>query len=70
MKLLRPLTLAMAALAATGCATQQDAAVAPNTLLAAKVSIAPSLNAGAADPVWSSAKPLRITNSSNRVAKL
>jgi len=60
MTLLRPLTLALAVLAATGCATQQDAAVAPNMLLAAKVSTAPSLNAGAADPVWASAKPLRI----------
>ena len=60
MKLLRPVTLALAVLAAAGCATLQDAAVAPNTLLAAKVITAPSLDAGAADPVWVSAKPLRI----------
>ena len=57
---LRPAALALAVIAATGCATQQDATVAPNTLLAAKVATAPSLNAGAADPIWTKAAPLRI----------
>ena len=60
MNSLRPAALALAVLAATGCATQQDATLAPNTLLAAKVATAPSLNAGAADPVWTKAAPLRI----------
>jgi hypothetical protein len=60
MKLLRQGALALAVLAAAGCATQQDTPVAPNTLLAAKVATAPVLSAGANDPAWASAKPLRI----------
>lgn len=52
--------VALAVLATAGCATQQEAQVSPNTLLAAKVATAPALNAGAADPAWANAKPLRI----------
>lgn len=52
--------IALAVVAATGCATQQDTPVTPNTLVAAKVATAPSLAAGAADSAWSAAKPLRI----------
>lgn len=52
--------VALTLLTAAGCATQQDTAVSPNTLLAAKVAMAPSLAAGAGDPAWAAAKPLRI----------
>ena len=60
MKLLRQGALALAVIAAAGCSTQQESAVAPNTLLAAKVATAPSMTAGATDPAWAAAKPLKI----------
>ena len=60
MKLLRQGALALAVVAAAGCSTQQESAVAPNTLLAAKVATAPSMTAGATDPAWAAAKPLKI----------
>ena len=60
MKLLRQGALALAVIAAAGCSTQQESAVAPNTLLAAKVAAAPSMTAGATDPAWAAAKPLKI----------
>jgi hypothetical protein len=46
--------------AAAGCATQQDANVPSNVLLASTVAAAPAPNAGASDPAWAGAKPLRI----------
>ena len=51
--------LALAALALGGCASVQDAS-APNTLVAAKVAVAPSMSAGASDAAWASAKPLSV----------
>jgi Ethylbenzene dehydrogenase len=60
MKLIRHGALALAVVAAAACSTKQDAAVSPNTLVAAKVSTAPSMTAGATDPVWAAAKPLKI----------
>ena len=57
---LRASAIALAVLAATGCATQQETAVSPNTLLASKVAAAPALAAGAGDPAWNAARPLRI----------
>lgn len=60
MKLLRQAAIAVAVVAAVGCSTQQEAAVAPNTLLAAKVASPPSLTAGAADVARTAAKPLKI----------
>jgi hypothetical protein len=60
MKLLRNGALAVAALAVAACSTQQETAVSQNTLVAAKVSAAPSMTAGAADAAWASAKPLTI----------
>jgi hypothetical protein len=52
--------IALGVLAAAGCATQQDSTVPSNVLLASKVAVAPALTAGAADPAWAGAKPLRI----------
>jgi hypothetical protein len=60
MNMLRRTAIALAVVAMAGCAGQQQTAVAPNTLLAAKVSTAPSLQAGASDRAWSSAVPLTI----------
>src|SRR5512139_1557936 len=60
MQMIRQGALALAVVAAAACSTQQDAAVSPNTLVAAKVSTAPSMTAGATDPVWAAAKPLKI----------
>jgi Ethylbenzene dehydrogenase len=60
MRLLRQGVLALAVVAAVGCTTQQEMAASPNTLVAAKVASAPSLSAGATDPVWTAAKPLKI----------
>jgi hypothetical protein len=59
MRLIRQSALALAVVAAAACTTQQDAA-SPNTLVAARVSTAPSLTAGATDAAWTAAKPLRI----------
>ena len=50
--------LALVALA-VGCASVQEAS-APNTLIAAKVTVAPSMTAGASDAAWANAKPLTI----------
>lgn len=52
-------TLALAAVFAAGCANKEQAA-APNTLVAVKVSTAPSLAAGASDPAWAGAKPVSV----------
>ena len=60
MRLLRQAALAAAVVAAAACTTQQDAAVSTNTLVAAKVSTAPSLTAGASDPAWAAARPISI----------
>jgi hypothetical protein len=60
MNTLRRTTIALAIVAIAGCAGQQQTAVAPNTLLAAKVATAPSLQAGAADRAWTNATPLTI----------
>ncbi len=60
MRMIRQGALALAVVAAAACSTQQDAAVSPNALVATKVSSAPSMTAGATDPVWAAAKPLRI----------
>ena len=55
-------TLVLAALGLAGCQSVQDkgAAVAPNTLVAAKVASAPNPAALAADAAWAAAKPLAI----------
>jgi hypothetical protein len=60
MKLLRQSALALAVLAVAACSTQQEAAVSPNTLVAAKVAAAPSMTAGANDAAWAAARPLKI----------
>jgi hypothetical protein len=60
MNTLRRTAIALAVIAIAGCAGQQQTAVPPNTLLAAKVSTAPSLQAGAADRAWANAAPLAI----------
>jgi hypothetical protein len=52
-------TLALAALAAAGCASVQETTP-PNTLVAAKVAVAPSMTAGAGDAAWASAQPVSI----------
>jgi hypothetical protein len=52
------ITLVVAAIA--GCTGQQQTAVPPNTLLAARVSNPPSLSAGASDPAWATARPITI----------
>jgi len=49
--------MAFAAVTLAGCQSTQEP-VAPNTLVAAKVSTAPNLNALAADPAWASARPM------------
>lgn len=49
--------LAAAALALAACGSRQEQS-APNTLVAAKVATAPSMNGGAADPAWAQARPL------------
>ncbi|HJV95687.1 MAG TPA: ethylbenzene dehydrogenase-related protein [Albitalea sp.] len=51
--------IGVAVLAMTGCQTAKDQA-APNTLVAAKASAAPDLNAGAADPAWAKARALTV----------
>jgi hypothetical protein len=60
MKLLRQSALALAVVAVAACGTKQEAAVSPNTLVAAKVAAAPSMTAGAGDAAWAAAKPLKI----------
>jgi hypothetical protein len=59
-KQFRASAVALAVVAAAGCATQQETAVSPNTLVAARVATAPSFAAGAGDAAWNTAKPLRI----------
>ncbi len=51
--------VAIAALAFAGYASAQGATAA-NTLVAAKVATAPSLNAGATDAAWAGAKPISV----------
>lgn len=51
--------LALAVLTLAGCNSVQQG-VAPNTLVAAKVSTAPNVNALAADPAWAAARPLTV----------
>lgn len=54
--------VAMVTLALSACqAVKEQAAVAPNTVIAAKVAAAPNLAALAADPAWAAAKPLAIS---------
>jgi hypothetical protein len=51
--------LALALLALAGCgAVQQQTS--PTTLVALKAAAAPDMNAGAADPVWSRARPITV----------
>jgi len=50
---------ALAITVLVGCAAREET-VGPNVLLAAKVSTAPDLAAGAADPVWTAARPLKV----------
>ena len=51
---------AAAVLALVGCTVAQQPATSPNTLVAANVASAPSLAAGAGDPVWAQARPLQV----------
>ena len=51
--------LTLATLAALGCASSPEA-TAPNTLVAVKVSTAPSLAGGATDAAWAAAKPVSV----------
>lgn len=46
-----------ALIALVGCQSPQEH-IAPNMLVALRVSAAPSMNSGAADPVWTNARPL------------
>lgn len=50
---------ALAITVLVGCAAREET-VGPNVLLAAKVATAPDLAAGAADPVWTAARPLKV----------
>ena len=52
--------LALASLGMVACQSPSEKS-APNTLVALKTSTAPSMTAGAADPVWNAAKPLDMT---------
>lgn len=62
----RVMAIALAAVLAAGCASQQEQP-ASNTLVSAKVTRAPDLKAGAADPAWGLASPLtvRLTGGAN-----
>jgi hypothetical protein len=51
--------LALAVLTLAGCNSVQQG-VAPNTLVAAKVSAAPNMTALAGDPAWAAARPLAV----------
>lgn len=54
-----------------GCQSPQSPQVAPNTLVAVKANAAPNMNAGAADPLWASARPVttELTGGANFGAK-
>lgn len=54
------LALGAVVLALTACQSNREQ-IAPNTLVAVKAAAAPDLNAGAADPAWSKARPLTVT---------
>src|SRR6185369_15142797 len=51
---------AAAVIALVGCTVAQQPTTPPNTLVAAKVASAPNLAAGAADPAWAQAQPLKV----------
>lgn len=51
----------LATFALAGCQGVGQQAAAPNTLTAVKVAAAPNLNAFAADPAWTGAKPLAVS---------
>ena len=57
---LSALGLAAAALTLAACQSPQQT-VPPNTLVALKVAAAPNMNAGAADPVWAKAQPVKFS---------
>ncbi len=47
-------------LALAGCTAGQQTTAPPNTLIAAKIAVAPNLAAGAGDPAWSQAAALKV----------
>lgn len=52
--------VALASLGLAACTAIQEAPVAPYTLVAVKAAAAPNLDAGANDPVWAKARPIKL----------